>query len=186
MLLCEWRSKNFAKSILNFDLIKKNITANLFIKSFNSNFSTSHDLKKDILNKIKVISFRIGKYLDKRIRNHLLSLKYLNKAEGKMQWLNKAFKKKLEREKNLSANDFISSDSYLGCKIDRELDLEIKKSVDIIKNYRVSYSKKQWILEAIEELLEIEEREAVLEGRDRLEKMIKQSSLEEKQPLESV
>lgn len=103
-----------------------------------------------------------------------------------MQWLNKAFKKKLEREKNLSANDFISSDSYLGCKIDRELDLEIKKSVDIIKNYRVSYSKKQWILEAIEELLEIEEREAVSESKDKLEKMIKQSSLEEKRPLESV
>jgi hypothetical protein len=60
--------------------------------------------------------------------------------------------------------------------ISHEIDNKISKMVEIIRRYRNSYSKKQWILQAIYEKLDIEEDETEKQARNLLENILASAS----------
>jgi hypothetical protein len=56
------------------------------------------------------------------------------------------------------------------------IDVRIEKRVEFIKKVRVSFSKKQWILEAIHERLDVEEKETKEKAQELLKNMLKETS----------
>jgi hypothetical protein len=86
----------------------------------------------------------------------------------KQDWFSKAIKEKLKNE-----NDALSipKKKVFQIKIDDKTNKELNDTVEHIRKFRRSYSKKQWILEAIQEKLA---REEML-----IKKMIKDSKKSE-------
>jgi hypothetical protein len=106
----------------------------------------------------KAYSIRIGEHLHNRITKIIRSLKYLdNHSHTRQRWFIEAFKEKLKKEEE-SEVDEISADKYVGFKIDKHLSEKIEKRVGEIKKHRISFSKKQWFMEAIFEKLDRDER----------------------------
>lgn len=105
----------------------------------------------------KHYGFKIGEVLYNRIDKHIRILRYINKRNvGKGDWISDALKEKLEREKAPSF-DNVPKERFLNFKVEKQLGDEIEKRIDFIKMFRDSYSRKQWVLEAIYEKLEKEE-----------------------------
>ncbi len=126
-----------------------------------------------ILNQLKSYSLRIGQNLYKRISKHIQLLKNLNNSvQTKQDWVEKAIEEKLERENTPQSNEDMLADKYLHFKINSHLNEEIEKKVRIIRQFRTSFSKKQWILEAIYEKLDREESKS----KDNLKSMLKIAS----------
>jgi hypothetical protein len=133
----------------------------------------NQDSKPDnIANKIKNYSIRIGERLYKRIYKHIQLLKHLNKIQNKQSWLEGAIQDKLEREKELDIVDCISPEKHLSFKISSQIDAKIEKKVEIIKKFRSSFSKKQWVLEAIYEKLDNEEIGTEQKAKDLMKNML--------------
>jgi hypothetical protein len=103
-------------------------------------------------------SVTIGDNLHKRIDKHLNLLKNLEDENyTKQQWLMAALKEKLEKDENLSD---IPKARHLRVQVDRNTHKKLESMVNLIKNFRRSYSKKQLLVEAICEKLDREEEKA--------------------------
>lgn len=97
----------------------------------------------------------ISPVLHTKIEEHIYLLKKLLKPDHtKNKWVNEAIQEKLSREK---AKKDIVRDKHVRVFIDLLTKRKLEERVQMIRSLRYSYSKKQWILDAIEEKLSHEE-----------------------------
>lgn len=105
---------------------------------------------------LKPLSLRVEENIFERVDIHVRSLKHLNKQKiNKKEWIAKAISEKLANETEIGIN--IPRAKQLNLKIDLALSEDLDKRVQFIKKFRESFTKKQWIVEAILEKLEREE-----------------------------
>jgi len=103
-----------------------------------------------------VYSVKIDDFLHKRLEKHLRILKHLDEGgKTKQQWIKEALKEKLEQsnESELLA----PKESRIAVRLNEAMNRKVEKKVELRKKLRDSYSKKQLIVEAINEKLEKEE-----------------------------
>lgn len=111
----------------------------------------------------------IGNHLYHRIDKHVRLLKNLKINSSKQKWVLEAIEEKLKIDVALEAN---LGDRLLHVKCDIELWNEIQKKIELLKAFRRSISKKQWIEEAIYDKLEREEQKS----KELLKNMLKATS----------
>ncbi|MGE3556380.1 MAG: hypothetical protein AB7M93_26120 [Candidatus Obscuribacterales bacterium] len=104
------------------------------------------------------LNLRIGITFADRLKRHILSVERMEgKRVTKQQWIEAAIREKLEKEKHLHPAD-IGKEPRLSLKLVESLSREIDEKVDFMRKFRSTYSKKQWVVEAIEEKLAQEAR----------------------------
>lgn len=128
------------------------------------------------VDRIKNYSLRIGERFYKRLSKHILYLKQLNSIQNQQQWLERAILTKLKKEEEQDIDACILPEKYLSFKMGSHIDTRIEKRVEVIRKVRVSFSKKQWILEAIHEMLDAEEKETREKAQELLKEMLKETS----------
>lgn len=101
-------------------------------------------------------SVRIGANFFHRLNNHIRLRKHVGFSNSKQAWINEAIREKIESDKDKSLED-ITGDKYLNIKINHYLNEEVEKLVEVIKKIRISFSKKQWLIEAILDKLDRDE-----------------------------
>jgi hypothetical protein len=136
----------------------------------------NHSISNGFVNDVKNYSIRIGERLYRRINRHIQLLKRLNHIQNKQNWIEKAILEKLEREEEQSIAECISPEKHLSFKIHSQINVKIERSVEVIKKLRGNFSKKQWILEAIYEKLDMEEKEIEKKSKELFKTMLKESS----------
>jgi Uri superfamily endonuclease len=95
----------------------------------------------------------IGTHVYERLEKHVLILKKLiDRSTTKQRWILDAIKQKLSK-----IDKTVPIERRIAIRIERSIDSELVKRVEYIRQFRTSYSKKQWILDAIIEKLEIDE-----------------------------
>lgn len=118
--------------------------------------------------KLRNYTIKIGENLYKRIDKLMHLLKYTNSAcNNRQKWLIDAFIKKLETEELLGLEG-IPKEKYLRFLINEELKEKIDRRVELLNQYKSSFSKKQWFLEAIFEQLDNDEQ--------KMQKLLKEKS----------
>ncbi len=101
-------------------------------------------------------SVTISRHIHARLERHVLILKkLLDKGATKQNWMISAIKEKLARDLQ---DDSLPKATTITLKIDKELDEELNARVEFIKKFRQSYSRKQWIVDAVIEKLDLDER----------------------------
>jgi len=101
-------------------------------------------------------TFIVGENLHNRINKHVNKLKSTEgPGQSKQKWVIDAIKEKLNAE-NLSED--LPREKSLGLKISLNLHNQILKRVEMMRKVRSSFSKKQWIVEAIADKLDRDER----------------------------
>lgn len=116
----------------------------------------------------KGYSLRIGENLYNRVNKHLQLLKHFdNHSNSKQRWLVEAIKEKLEAEQHQGLEG-IPKERHIGIRIDQNLSEKIESRVNLIRKFRVSFSKKQWFVEAICDKLERDEKKVKKLLEDRL------------------
>jgi hypothetical protein len=136
------------------------------------------DLEKQLLTpaKLKNYAIRIGEDLYNRINRHVQLLKHLdNRSYSKQMWIREAIKERLKIEKGLTPEQ-LGKEFYLSFRVEEHLSEKITQSVQTIRKFRNSFSKKQWFLEAFYEKLVRDEQK----GKKLLKKMRETSHLETK------
>lgn len=116
------------------------------------------------LDEIKSIETPVGGYsvtisphIHDRLERHILILKKLiDRSATKQRWITSAIKEKLAAESN---NQEVPKVNTLNVKIEEELDKQLISRIEFIKKFRFSYSKKQWLVDAVLEKLERDEKE---------------------------
>jgi hypothetical protein len=104
----------------------------------------------------KSISYSISltPMLHKKLQEHLQMLKHLRHPEKQQQtWMINAIRGKVSRE---NSSQEISREKYLGVKLDMAILEKLEARLAEICKSHPGYSKKQWLLDAIEEKLEAE------------------------------
>lgn len=103
-------------------------------------------------------SITLAPFLQKKLDSHLQTLKFLHHPEKVRQtWILNAINEKILREKDSKA---VSKEKYLGITLKKGTLKKLESKLAEISKMLPGYSKKQWVLEAIEEKLD-EEKEAV-------------------------
>lgn len=121
---------------------------------------------------MKNYSLRVGARLYNRIAKHFQFLKHLNNFKNQREWIEKAVLEKLSRDEEKDLNERIPAEKHLSFKISSELDEKIEEKVELIKKFR-SFSKKLWILEAIQEKIDIDGNEVEEKARKIFNSMLK-------------
>lgn len=86
-----------------------------------------------------------------KLEQHIYALRGLEGKISKQSWLAQAIKEKLKIDR--LSND-IPKEKRLHFFIEKKLSEEIEERVEFLKKFRSSYSKKQWVVEAIYQKLE--------------------------------
>lgn len=115
----------------------------------------------------KLVTIRVGEHFFSRVENHVRTLKYINKLyPKKKEWIAKAIHEKLDREHKEKSfqeeSKGIPRTKHINVELDLQINEDLEKRINVIKKVRSGFSKKQWILEAIMEKLELEEAGAQL------------------------
>lgn len=101
-------------------------------------------------------SFTISPHIYERLDRHILILKKLiDRSTTKQRWITNAIKEKILKEAN---NQQLPKATTLNIKIAKELEDELQRKVEFIRKFRASYSKKQWLVDAILEKLDRDEK----------------------------
>ena len=100
-------------------------------------------------------TLKLPEHLYKRI-DDVVRILNIKGSCTKKKWLMEAIQEKLEREKEFQI-DQIPKIKQISLHIPTQLNEEICKKIELIKNFRDSFSKKQFILEAINEKLNADE-----------------------------
>jgi hypothetical protein len=109
--------------------------------------------------KVKNYTVKIDDYLHKRLDKHLRIIKHIEqKGLSKQKWVMDAIHEKLEKDKQPEAD--LPKDHYLVLKFNEPVSEQIESKVNYQRQFRDSYSKKQWLVAAIYEKLEREEQKA--------------------------
>jgi len=99
----------------------------------------------------------ISPNIHERLEKHIFLLKKLiDTSLTKQRWLLHAIKEKLDND---AMDNSPPKPTTLHVKIDAEIDKKLLKRVEFIKKFRYSYSKKQWIVDAVLEKLDRDEKE---------------------------
>lgn len=120
-----------------------------------TDMQTEHEKVQDVGNLHQYIC-SVSPHLFKRISKHVNLSKALdNLMMTKRSWILEAIKEKLEKDNDYQS---IPKDTRISFHIDKPTWKLIQERVDHIRKFRrTTYSKKQWLVEAIEEKLSIEE-----------------------------
>jgi|GEM_PF-5045541 len=106
------------------------------------------------------LGIKVSNRLLRRLQRHISVSNYSLKQDlSQQEWIHKAVAEKLEREKN-NPEMHHNSLKQITIRLNQSLKSQLDKTIDQLKsmnNRTKSYSKKSWILEAIEEKLEEEE-----------------------------
>ena len=135
-----------------------------------------NSLSDKFAKQIRNYSIRIGERFYRRLFKHIQFLKQLKSIQNQQQWLAEAILAQLKKEEEQDINAYISSEKHLSFKISSDIDARIEKRVNVIKKFRISFSKKQWVLEAISERLDAEEKETREKAQELLKNMLKETS----------
>lgn len=102
-------------------------------------------------------TFEISPAIHQRVEDLLYMTKnYCGEIINKQEFVLKAIKEKLKYDKEV-LSDKIPKEKFLHYKIDNITLKQLDEKVNLIRKFRRTYSKKQWILEAIQEKLNREE-----------------------------
>lgn len=105
-------------------------------------------------------AFKMCEDIFSRLDNHIQILKRLdNTSTSKQRWMTEAIKEKLENEKKLTS-DQLPKDKHVSVRVEKNLAIQIEKNVEKYRVFRRSFSKKQWLIDAICEKLLSEESKA--------------------------
>lgn len=105
------------------------------------------------IDKTSQYTITVPSSLISKLDDHLQILKFLHHPENKRQtWIINAIRKKLSLANNLN----IAKGKHLNLKLEELLANELEGRLAEILKLHPNYTKKQWILEAIEEKLESE------------------------------
>lgn len=100
----------------------------------------------------------ISPYIYERLERHILILKkIIDRGMTKQRWLTSAIREKLEKD---SSDTQLPKATTLTMKIEEELEKLMLQRIEYIKQFRFSYSKKQWLVDAIIDKLDRDEEEA--------------------------
>lgn len=102
-------------------------------------------------------AIEIGDSLHKKIDTHIKALSLDDRNHSKQSWIIEAIKEKLSTEKQ-NAFKMLSKGKFLNLSMSKKLMQEVEEKVTAHKAIRKSYSKKKWILEAIYEKFDKEEK----------------------------
>ena len=116
-------------------------------------------MSEDHKNESILYGLSISQKTHERIRRHLALKKALGEGEkSQKEWLTKAVQKKLKKEEKQIS---IPKQMQLRVELPKSLVEKIDKCVESCRKFsKTSYSKKKWMIDAIEELLEEDEYEA--------------------------
>jgi hypothetical protein len=104
--------------------------------------------------KVKNYCVSISQNLHSKIDRHVLVSKNLLKLKlTKHDWVIEAIKEKLEKQFDSSE---ITQEKNIGLHLDPLTHQRLGKHVDMIRQCQFSFSKKKWILDAIQERLDKE------------------------------
>ena len=118
---------------------------------------THEDLESLAPAGIKTIAMRIGENLYNRLNKIVRLIKHLdNHGQTKQNWMAEAVKEKLERELEQDVID-ICRERFIQVKLDQTLNERVNEHVDGLKNNRISFSKKHWLVEALYDKLDRDE-----------------------------
>lgn len=107
----------------------------------------------------KKYTLRLSQTLLNRVEKHLACLKFIHSSSpSKRKWVLQAIHQKMDREKGASFPDLPKRGTIL-LEIDPELAETLDQRVELIRKVRGSYSLKSWMVDAIEERLELEARQ---------------------------
>jgi hypothetical protein len=114
----------------------------------------------------KKYTLRLSQTLLNRIEKHLSCLKFVHSSSpSKRKWVLQAIHQKMDREKSTPFPDPPKRGTIL-LEIDPELSETLEQRVDMIRKVRGSYSLKSWLVDAIEERLELEARQIEKEAAE--------------------
>ena len=103
-------------------------------------------------------SIKLDPFLKDKLDDHLQTLKFLHHPEKSRQtWILNAINEKIDREED---SEVLSKEKYLSVTLSEATRAKLEERLAEISQVIPGYSKKKWLLEAIEEKLE-EERELV-------------------------
>lgn len=128
------------------------------------------------MNEVKHCSIRIAESFYKRISNHIQLLKRLNGVKNQQHWVEEAILAKLKKEEEQETQESFSGEKYLSFNINSQIDDQVERRVKVMKKIRGSFTKKQWILEAINEKLDKEETETIIKTRELFKIMLNEAS----------
>lgn len=100
----------------------------------------------------------INPYLIKKIQKHLALLSAIKLKESQSKWVLSAIREKLENE---DETDATQREARINVSIDLPTLKELDNRVEIFKKFRRSFSRKQWIIEAISEKLDRDEKDVL-------------------------
>jgi hypothetical protein len=107
--------------------------------------------------KIYQYTVSISPHLHNRLDKHIFILKKLVRTgHTKQQWLVEAVEEKLKNEKSSQTQD-IEKEKRVSLRIDVLTKKILEEQIQLIRCFRTSYSKRKWILDAIQEKLDLEE-----------------------------
>jgi hypothetical protein len=103
------------------------------------------------------VCFNMGEHLFNRLEKHLFNLSCIeDQRQSKQRWIIEAIKEKMERD--FQSEDFsMPRFRKVFLKISKPLNRKLDSIISMIKKVRGSFSKKQLIVEAIQEKLEKDE-----------------------------
>lgn len=116
----------------------------------------------------KNLGFFVSKLLHEKIKKHVYLRKILNKdSTTQKKWVANAIKEKLKREE---LNNLIKAEPpqiFFMVNIPKEDMEKIDRTVNLYKEVlKTTYSRKKWILDAIEEQLDNEKQELEKDFKD--------------------
>lgn len=104
-------------------------------------------------------TFSINKTLHEKLEKLVhLCRATINSDQTKQAWVREAIKEKLSLE---NINEDIPKERRISLKIEEDLLKQIEERVEILKNYLTSYSKRLWIIDAIYEKMDRDEKELI-------------------------
>ena len=98
---------------------------------------------------------KISENLHSKVSRQLqLSKQIEGKSQSKQEWVREAIEEKLKQEAN-DAFDInkIHQEKYLRIDIDDQLDQKVQIQLDLNRKFRPSFTRKEWLLEALNEKL---------------------------------
>ncbi len=107
-----------------------------------------------MLSRLKNISLNVGEHLFRCLSKHIRQLKCLdNSIRNRDEWIEQAIKEKLDNDKNVDLDQSLKQKT-ISLKVSPEVFEDLEKRVALIRKFRRSYSKKQWLVDAIYEKLD--------------------------------
>lgn len=120
-------------------------------------FETSTTEELEPLGSLTPYTVIISSHIYERLEKHITILKKLvDRSATKQRWIVDAIKEKLLNDANSTKPPKAST---LNVKIESKYAKELAKRIEYIKKFRVTYSKKQWIVDAVIEKLDRDEKD---------------------------